>query len=122
MINITFRRANQPTGGEIPFEFIPVVRISGFTILPARKVRECASLPAGVKNREAFERRAMTSLDDLRSKGYMPREIHLTRHNTIRPATMPIIHANIARYDKYSPLNVPVYLSYTIEIHETKSD
>lgn len=33
-INITFRRANQPTAGEIPFEFIPVVRISGFTILP----------------------------------------------------------------------------------------
>lgn len=37
VINITFRRANQPTGGEIPFEFILVVRISGFTILPAWK-------------------------------------------------------------------------------------
>jgi len=30
VINITFRRAKQPTSGEIPFEFMPVVRISGF--------------------------------------------------------------------------------------------
>lgn len=60
VINITFRLANQSTGEEIPFEFIPVVRISGFTILLVRKVRERAS-PAEVKNREAFERRAMTS-------------------------------------------------------------
>lgn len=46
VINITFRRANQPTGGEIPFEFILVVRISGFTILPAWKSsRTCITRP-----------------------------------------------------------------------------
>jgi len=80
VINITFRRANQPTNGEIPFEFMPVVHISGlYTILLGREKLANVHHRGAVKNREAFERRTT-----IRARGNTPREIRsMRRRNTI---------------------------------------
>lgn len=83
VINITFRRANQPTErfhSNSYWSYVyPALRSSR-----RGKVRERASPDRGEKSRGIRKAGDDIASDDLRPREYMPREIHLTRHNAIR--------------------------------------